>query len=133
MTPSANPGPATRRGVTEQVAVAAIDSGTRLLRLPTIHDRFAEIAAAAERGQLSYLGFLAELVMAEFDDRYRRRAAKPHPRRRLPPRQAPGGVLLRRQLLGQPGGDQPARDLRLSQGRTPSVPDRRLRHRHHTC
>jgi hypothetical protein len=68
--------PATRRGVTEQAAVAAIDSGTRVLRLPTIRDRFSEIAAAAEREQLSYLGFLAELVMAECDDRDKRRAAR---------------------------------------------------------
>ena len=70
------PKPATRRGVTEQAALAAIDSGTRVLRLPTIRDRFGEIAAAAEREQLSYLGFLAELVMAECDDRDKRRAAR---------------------------------------------------------
>lgn len=67
---------ATRRGVTEQAALAAIDSGTRVLRLPTIRDRFEEIAAAAQREQLSYLGFLAELVMAECDDRDKRRAAR---------------------------------------------------------
>ena len=73
---TSTPKPATRRGVTEQAAVAAIDSGTRVLRLPTIRDRFSEIAAAAEREQLSYLGFLAELVMAECDDRDRRRAAR---------------------------------------------------------
>ena len=66
----------TRRGVTEQAAAAAIDSGTRVLRLPTIRERFTEIAAAAEREQLSYLGFLAELVMAECDDRDKRRAAR---------------------------------------------------------
>jgi len=66
----------TRRGVTEQAAIAAIDSGTRGLRLPTIRDRFEEIAAAAEREQLSYLGFLAELVMAECDDRDKRRGAR---------------------------------------------------------
>ena len=59
---------------TEQAAVAAIDSATRVLRLPTIRDRFTEIAAAAQREQLSYLGFLAELVMAECDDRDERRA-----------------------------------------------------------
>jgi DNA replication protein DnaC len=68
--------PSTRRGVTEQAAIAAIDSGTRVLRLPTIRDRFEELAAAAQREQLSYLGFLAELVMAECDDRDRRRAAR---------------------------------------------------------
>ena len=47
-----------------------------MLRLPTIRDRFAEIAAAAEREQLTYLGFLAELVMAECDDRDRRRSER---------------------------------------------------------
>jgi IstB-like ATP binding protein len=67
---------ATRRGVTEQAAVAAIDSGTRVLRLPTIRGRFEDVAAAAQREQLSYLGFLAELVMAECDDRDGRRAAR---------------------------------------------------------
>jgi DNA replication protein DnaC len=66
----------TRRGVTEQAAAAAIESGARVLRLPTIRDRFSEIATAAEREQLSYLGFLAELFMAECDDRDKRRAAR---------------------------------------------------------
>ena len=66
----------TRRGVTEQAATAGIEQACRLLRLPTIRDRFGEIAASAEREQLSYFGFLAELVMAECDDRDRRRAAR---------------------------------------------------------
>ena len=65
-----------RRDVTEQAAVAAIEQGCRMLRLPTIRDRFADIAAAAERQQQSYLGFLSELVIAECDDRDRRRAAR---------------------------------------------------------
>lgn len=65
-----------RRGVTEQAATAAIDSACRMLRLPTIRARFPEIAAASEREQLSYLGFLAELVMAECDDRDKRRALR---------------------------------------------------------
>ena len=47
-----------------------------MLRLPTIRDRFAEIAAAADREQLTYRGFLAELLMAECDDRDRRRAVR---------------------------------------------------------
>jgi DNA replication protein DnaC len=67
---------ARRAGVTEQAAAAAIEQACRMLRLPTIRDRCAEIAAAADREQLSYLGFLAELVMAECDDRDRRRAAR---------------------------------------------------------
>src|SRR5215471_5071987 len=68
-TTTASSAPATRRGVTEQAAIAAIDSATRVLRLPTIRGRFEEVAAAAQREQLTYLGFLAELVMAECDDR----------------------------------------------------------------
>jgi DNA replication protein DnaC len=76
MTTTTSSAPATRRGVTEQAAAAAIDSATRVLRLPTIRSRFEEIAAAAQREQLTYLGFLAELVMAECDDRDRRRAAR---------------------------------------------------------
>ena len=65
-------------GVAAALATA-IDSATRVLRLPTIRDRLEEIAAAAQREQLSYLGFLAELVMAECDDRDRRRAASTTP------------------------------------------------------
>ena len=65
-----------RRTVTDQAAVAAIEQGARMLRLPTIRDRFAEIAAAAEREQQSYLGFLSELVIAECEDRDRRRAQR---------------------------------------------------------
>ena len=64
------------RNVTDQAATAAIEQGCRMLRLPTIRDRFGEIAAAAEREQLSYLGFLSELVIAECDDRSRRRAER---------------------------------------------------------
>jgi hypothetical protein len=46
-----------RRTVTEQAGTAAIEQGCRMLRVPTIRDRFGEIAATAEREQLSYLGF----------------------------------------------------------------------------
>ncbi len=42
----------TRRGVTEQAAIAAIDSAALVLRLPTIRGGFEEIAAAAQREQL---------------------------------------------------------------------------------
>ena len=65
-----------RRSVTEQAATAAIEQGCRLLRLPTIRERFTEIAAAAEREQMSYLGFLSELLIAECDDRTHRRAER---------------------------------------------------------
>jgi hypothetical protein len=55
------------RGITEQAADAAIDTACRVLRLPTIRNQFAEVADRAERDQLTYRGFLAELFMAECD------------------------------------------------------------------
>ncbi|HUU84094.1 MAG TPA: IS21-like element helper ATPase IstB, partial [Phycisphaerae bacterium] len=65
-----------RHSMTEPAATAAIDQGCRMLRLPTIRERFAEIAATAEREHHTYLGFLAELVIAECDDRDHRRAER---------------------------------------------------------
>jgi len=65
-----------RRNVTEQAATAAIEQGCRMLRRPTIRDRFVEIAAAAQREQMTYRGFLSERVIAECDDRTRRRAER---------------------------------------------------------
>lgn len=64
------------RGITEQAADAAIDTACRVLRLPTIRAQFADAAEKAEGDQLSYRGFLAELFMAECEDRDRRRAER---------------------------------------------------------
>jgi DNA replication protein DnaC len=64
------------RGLTEQAAEAAVDQACRLLRLPTIRNQFPELAEAASREQMSYKGFLAELLMAECDDRGRRRSER---------------------------------------------------------
>jgi DNA replication protein DnaC len=64
------------RGLTEQAADAAIDSACRLLRLPTIRGQFPDLADAAARDQMTYRGFLAELLMAECDDRARRRSER---------------------------------------------------------
>lgn len=47
-----------------------------MLRLPAIRSRFPEVAATAEREQMSYLGFLSELLLAECDDRDRRRSER---------------------------------------------------------
>ena len=66
----------TGRQPSEQAIDAAIDSATRLLRLPTFRDRYSEIADSAGREQLSYLAFLSELLLAECDDREQRRAAR---------------------------------------------------------
>ena len=75
-TSSVAAGRAGRAGVTEQAADAAVDQACRMLRLPTMRARFAEVADAAQREQLTYRGFLAELLMAECDDRDRRRCAR---------------------------------------------------------
>jgi DNA replication protein DnaC len=64
------------RGLTEQAADAAIEQACRMLRLPTIRSQFPAVADAAERGQMTYRGFLAELFMAECEDRDRRRAER---------------------------------------------------------
>jgi DNA replication protein DnaC len=66
----------TGRQPSEQAIDAAIDAATRVLRLPTFRDRYAEIADAAGREQLSYRAFLSELLLAECDDREERRAAR---------------------------------------------------------
>jgi DNA replication protein DnaC len=72
MTTTAKP----RRGLTEQAADAAVDQACRMLRLPTIRAQFPELADAAAREQMSYRGYLAELLMAECDDRARRRSER---------------------------------------------------------
>jgi hypothetical protein len=64
------------RGLTEQAADAAIDTACRVLRLPTIRGQFIAAADAAEREQMTYRGFLAELLMAECEDRNRRRSER---------------------------------------------------------
>jgi hypothetical protein len=60
------------RGLAEPAADAAIDAACRNLRLPTMRGQFSELADAAARDQMTYRGFLAELRMAECDDRNRR-------------------------------------------------------------
>ncbi len=65
-----------QRGLTEQAADAAIDSACRMLRLPSIRKEFPDIAERALKEQMSYRGFLAELLMAECDDRARRRSER---------------------------------------------------------
>ena len=64
------------RGLTEPAADAAIDTACRVLRLPTLRAQFTDLAEAAAREQMTYRGFLAELLMAECDDRGRRRSER---------------------------------------------------------
>ena len=53
-----------RRGLTEQAAAAAIDTACRQLRLPTVRDLVTDMVTVAEKEQLTYQGFLAELLLA---------------------------------------------------------------------
>jgi DNA replication protein DnaC len=65
-----------KRGLPEEAATASIDQACRMLRLPTIRQQFTDVADAAARDQMSYRSFLAELLMAECDDRARRRSER---------------------------------------------------------
>ena len=47
-----------------------------MLRLPTMRNRVTELTAIAEKEQPTYRGFLAELLMAECEDRDRRRSER---------------------------------------------------------
>jgi DNA replication protein DnaC len=61
-----------QRGMTEEAAHTAVDQACRRLRLPTMRAVIDEAVKVAAREQLSYQGFLAELLLAECDDRDRR-------------------------------------------------------------
>ena len=62
--------------MTPQAVEVAIDTACRTLRLPTIRERAAHAAATAAREQHTYQGFLAELLLAECDDRDERRRTR---------------------------------------------------------
>lgn len=65
-----------RRALTEPAAEAAVDQACRMLRLPTMRNRVGELITIAEKEQLTYRGFLAELLLAECEDRDRRRSER---------------------------------------------------------
>ncbi|MEV6638178.1 IS21-like element helper ATPase IstB [Actinoplanes sp. NPDC051470] len=65
-----------RRVLTEPAAEAAVDQACRMLRLPTMRNRVGELITVAEKEQLTYRGFLAELLLAECEDRDRRRSER---------------------------------------------------------
>ncbi|MFG3585424.1 IS21-like element helper ATPase IstB [Streptomyces sp. NPDC047990] len=65
-----------QRGLAEQAADTAIDTACRLLRLPSIRGEFSEIADRTVKDQMTYRGFLAELLMTECDVRARRRSER---------------------------------------------------------
>jgi DNA replication protein DnaC len=54
-------------------ALASIELSARSLRLPTVRQVASSLASDAERHQLSYLDYLAQVLCAEMDDREERR------------------------------------------------------------
>jgi hypothetical protein len=73
--------------MTDTAAKAAIGAASRELHLPTVRTESTRLAEMAERGQSTYLGYLAEVLSAEVDERA---APTTHPRSPLPPDQAVG-------------------------------------------
>ena len=65
-----------RTATTDEAALTAIDAACRSLRLPTIREKAAALAATAAKEQHTYAGYLAELLLAECDDRDERRRAR---------------------------------------------------------
>jgi DNA replication protein DnaC len=61
---------------TEDGAQAAIGAAARELHLPTVRDEAARLAEIAVREHQTHLGFLAEVLTAEVDDRNDRRRAR---------------------------------------------------------
>lgn len=59
--------------LTEPAADAAIVAAAKTLALPTVRAQAATMADAAARDQLTHRGYLAELLVAEVDDRAERR------------------------------------------------------------
>jgi DNA replication protein DnaC len=59
--------------MTDTAAQAAIGAATRELHLPTVRTESLRLAEMAERGHATYLGYLAEVLAAEVDERGERR------------------------------------------------------------
>ena len=59
--------------MTDTAAAASIGAATRELHLPTVRTESSRLAEMAQRGQSTYLGYLAEVLAAEVDDRSERR------------------------------------------------------------
>ncbi|MBA2624630.1 MAG: ATP-binding protein [Acidimicrobiia bacterium] len=57
----------------DTAAAAAIEAASRELRLPVVRTDAGRLAEIAQRSQQSYLGFLAEVLAAEVDERGERR------------------------------------------------------------
>ena len=72
MSPTTRPTTAatpTLTALSDPAATAAIDTACRALMLPTVRTEAASMAAAAAKQRLSHKAFLAEVLLAECDER----------------------------------------------------------------
>ena len=81
--------------VSDAAAQAAIGAAARELRLPTVRAQAARLAEIAAREHATHLGYLAEVLAAELDDRSARRRARRIADARFPPPQAAGRLQHR--------------------------------------
>ena len=63
-------------GVSDTAALAAIGAAARELKLPTVRADAARLAEIAVRERHTHLGYLAEILSAEIDDRTGRRRTR---------------------------------------------------------
>ncbi|MEZ5143940.1 MAG: IS21-like element helper ATPase IstB [Acidimicrobiales bacterium] len=61
---------------TDTAAGATVDAAARELRLPAVRDHATRLAAEAKRARSTHLGFLADVLTVEVDDRAERRRAR---------------------------------------------------------
>jgi len=59
--------------ISDTAAEASIGAATRELRLPVIRSEASRMAEAALRDRVSHLGYLADVLAAEVDERAERR------------------------------------------------------------
>jgi len=62
--------------ISDTAAAASIGASTRELRLPVVRSEAARLAEAALRDRVSHLGYLADVLAAETDERAERRRAR---------------------------------------------------------
>jgi hypothetical protein len=62
--------------MTDTAALAAIGAATTELHLPTVRSEASRRADTAKRQQATYLGYLADVLAAEIDDRAERRRSR---------------------------------------------------------
>jgi DNA replication protein DnaC len=59
--------------INDAAAAAAVEAATRALHLPAIREHAGRLAAQAQRAKTTYLGYLADTLSVEVDDRAERR------------------------------------------------------------